>query len=379
MAVRILRSLEPFKNKITQGHILNILKDFPDDSIHCSVTSPPYWGVRYYGTEPQIWGGDPECNHKWKYYVQKGQHGGTKHTKRKVKGRDNFQCFEDTRPAFCKCGAWLGELGNEPHFELFIQHLATVYDQIRRVLRPDGTCWINITDAYWGAGSFSAGKMSKKLGKYQDKCMCMIPSRLAEELILRGWIVRNMITWEKTNAMPESVTDRLTRKQETMIFLTKSKKYYFDLDSVRGDLAPATIEREKYTRVPKTGKYAENPDNPNVQNYMRGPQTHPKGKNPGNVWSIPTRGYKGEHFAAYPEELLSIPILAGCPKDGFVLDPFIGSGTTAIAAKKLGRNFIGIELLPDYVKQANNRLNMKENLQAVYGKDLRPLFKRPKK
>lgn len=479
MTFTIRERILPYLNKITQGHTVPLMRKLPDDSVDCSVTSPPYWAARIYGVEYQIYSDDPNCpGHEWIHYKQKGRDGGSNQPKRQIKGVGNFQNFDETRPAFCKhCYSWYGELGNEPHFYLFIKHVADIYDEVKRVLKPTGTCWINITDAYFGSGGTFTSKIAahelmikwmKKYGYweeysrtlkysksgYRSKSMCMIPSRLAQELINRGWIVRNEILWVKPNQMPESCKDRLTRKYETVIFLTKSEQYYFDLDAVRQPLAESSIARDKRGRIPKEGsKYYRNIDDQNISNYTTNRGCNPLGKNPGNVWDISTKGYSGDHFAAFSVDLLEIPIRAGCPeyvckrcgkprekiiekirktrdnptkaakklsfighgtgsstlgkaKDGtalvsktviksikwlpscncdagftagIVFDPFIGAGTTAIAAKKWMRNFIGFELLADYVKQANERLQSKGNLQIVYGKNVRALFRRKPK
>lgn len=270
-------SIVKLRNKIVKGHVLDVLRKLPDECIDMAITSPPYFQLRFYGTTFQIWGGDPDCEHKWDSYVQKGQTGGTKSPKvqlQKRKGRENFQAYEDTNPAFCtECNAWYGELGNEPTFDLFVSHLVGIFNEIRRVLKPHGTIWVNLGDSYYRGDA----------KQYQIKSMCLVPERFAIGMVEAGWILRNKITWYKPNAMPESVQDRLSRKTEEIYLFTKEKKNYFDLDAVRTPLKPATIDREKYTRVPQSGKYAEDPDNPNVQAYMGDKRSLEKGANPGNI------------------------------------------------------------------------------------------------
>jgi DNA modification methylase len=241
-----------------------------------AITSPPYWGLRFYNTTFQIWGGDPDCEHVWESYVQKGQSGGTKSPKvhlRKNKDKENYQIFEDTNPAFCSCGAWYGELGNEPTFKLFVSHLVSIFDEIKRILKPHGTIWVNLGDSYYRGDT----------KEYQVKSMCLVPERFAIGMVEAGWILRNKITWYKPNAMPESVKDRLSRKTEEIYLFSKDPKNFFDLDAVRTPLKASTIERERYTRVPQSGKYFEDINNPNIQAYLGDKRSLEKGANPGDV------------------------------------------------------------------------------------------------
>lgn len=277
-------------NKIHTGHALEILKTFPDASINMCITSPPYWGLRDYKTEPVKW--------------QDG---------------------------------WLGELGTEPDFNAYINHLCDIFDEVKRVLKDDGTCWVNIGDTY----------LNKKLS--------LLPFRFAIEISNRGWTVRNVIIWQKPNATPSSAKDRFTVDFEYLFFFSKNKKYYFERQ-----LEP--IKQSTYDRC-KSGcgiNKGANYQGLNKANFERLQKRmlsgEISGRNTRTVWSIATHAYHGAHFAVFPPALLEIPIKAGCPEDGIVLDPFIGSGTTAVVANRLNRKWIGIELNPEYTKLAEMRI-----------------------
>lgn len=312
-------------NKIHTGHALEILKTFPDSSINMCITSPPYWGLRDYKTDPVKW--------------QDG---------------------------------WLGELGTEPDFNAYINHLCDIFDEVKRVLKDDGTCWVNIGDTYGGCSLISSygvkakgetsflksvehlQKVAHTRGKY-SKSLLLIPFRFAIEMSNRGWTVRNVIIWQKPNATPSSAKDRFTVDFEYLFFFSKNKKYYFERQ-----LEP--IKQSTYDRC-KSGcgiNKGANYQGLNKTNFERLQKRmlsgEISGRNTRTVWSIATHAYHGAHFAVFPPALLEIPIKAGCPEDGIVLDPFIGSGTTAIVANRLNRKWIGIELNPEYTKLAETRI-----------------------
>jgi len=360
---------DDFVNKVICGDCLGVMKGIPDECIDMAITSPPYWGLRDYGIE-QIFGGNKDCRHEWSR--EKG---------RKLRGTDVGKRKEvyptihlpDTNLCL-KCGAWKGQLGLEPTPEMYIEHMTQIFHELKRILKKTGTFWLNMGDTYSsGSGSTNTGfnerwgnspgrkKQENPKPKIQAslplKCLCMIPERLAWSLIQDGWTLRNKIIWYKPNGMPSSVKDRFTSKWEYIFMFSKSRKYYFDLDAVREPFKEATYERTKYAYNPYKGdiqgaikhtgqrKFAENVKSGNLL-----------GKNPGDVWSIATQPFPEAHFAVYPEKLLEKPIKAGCPQNGIVLDPFFGFGTTGLMAIKLGRNFIGIELNPEYIKIAKKRL-----------------------
>lgn len=312
-------------NKIHTGHTLEILKTFPDASINMCITSPPYWGLRDYKTAPVKW--------------QDG---------------------------------WIGELGTEPDFNAYINHLCDIFDEVKRVLKDDCTCWVNIGDTYGGCSLNSSygvkakgetsflksveylQKVAHTRGKY-SKSLLLIPFRFAIEMSNRGWTVRNVIIWQKPNATPSSAKDRFTVDFEYLFFFSKNKKYYFERQ-----LEP--IKQSTYDRC-KNGcgiNKGANYQGLNKTNFERLQKRilsgEISGRNTRTVWSIATHAYHGAHFAVFPPALLEIPIKAGCPEDGIVLDPFIGSGTTAVVANRLNRKWIGIELNPEYTKLAETRI-----------------------
>jgi len=245
-------------NKIILGNALNILKTLPAESVNCCVTSPPYWSLRDYGVDPVIWDGDKNCKHIWKKEITKRPNasgGKTDWAKEKlsIKGVENYQEFVDyhkreTTSDFClKCGAWKGNLGLEPTFELYIKHLCDIFDEVKRVLRKDGTCWVNMGDSYAGSGKAGSnpeyqnrhtefGKPSthhERFGmptnkiNYPNKSLCLIPQRFVIEMVNRGWIAHNVIIWNKPNCMPSSAKKRFTVDFEPVFFFSKSNKTLF--------------------------------------------------------------------------------------------------------------------------------------------------------
>ena len=347
-------------NTTYTGHNIDILSTFPSRSIDCIITSPPYFQLRDYGTEHQIWGGVDNCPHEFESF-EKTIHSGS--TKSEIANGQNQITDMKSTSAFCKkCNAWKGELGLEPTFQQYINHLIEVFAECKRVLKDEGTIWVNLGDSYNGAKQgntdlknpqVNSESFIKPLDKsLQSKCLLNIPSRFAiamtDEL---GLILRNNIIWHKNNCMPSSATDRFTVDFENIMFFTKKKKYYFeqqfeksvDPESYLGRRArniPEQYHKDKI-HFAKAGSYDEN-------GIDRGAgKTYPN-RNMRTVWNINTSGSKDKHYAMYPEKLLVRMIEAGCPKEGIVLDPFGGSGTTGITAKKLQRNFINIELNPEY-------------------------------
>jgi site-specific DNA-methyltransferase (adenine-specific) len=312
-------------NKIFQGNNLDILKTLPDDSIDCCVTSPPYYGLRDYKTAN--WeGGNSDCNH------MRDNKGG-----KNCFGRVTYGVFT----GICKkCGAKRidQQIGLENTPEEYVNKLCDLFEEVKRVLKSEGTCFVNLGDSY-----------------SSDKCLLQIPSRFAIEMTNRGWILRNKIIWYKRNAMPQSVQDRFTVDFEEIFFLVKSKKYYFDQDSVKEEATSTdnTFRNRDDTRLNNT------PGRTKMGGLVHNNYTT---KNKRCVWDIPTKPFTEAHFAVFPEELIETPIKAGCPENGLILDPFMGSGTTAIVALKNNRNYVGCELNPEYIQIAENRiLKYKQN------------------
>jgi len=224
-------------NTIIQGHALNVLPKLPAELVNCCVCSPPYWGLRDYGIEPVIWDEDKNCKHIWgdRTITLKHKSGETNPGKEgwfKDKGAS-----DDIGNCFClKCGAWKGSLGLEPTFELYIKHLCDIFDEVKRVLRKDGTCWVNIGDSYGGSQGKNAGwpdsktraKVPQQLKpKQYAKCLLDIPYRFSIEMTNRGWIKRNTIIWWKPNCMPASADDRFTIDFEYLFFFVKNNKTLF--------------------------------------------------------------------------------------------------------------------------------------------------------
>jgi DNA modification methylase len=301
------------KTDILNGDCIEMMKTLPDRSVNCCVTSPPYFGLRDYGHE--------------------------------------------------------GQIGLEETPEAFIQKMVEVFSEVKRVLRDDGTLWLNLGDSYAGSGKGrnadgshqEGGKQGTNKGTvlgslvktYAQDCkpkdLIGIPWMVAFALRADGWYLRQDIIWHKPNPMPESVQDRCTKAHEYIFLLSKSSKYYYDIESIK-----EPVKQDWGTRNRSNGKY---------HNEGSGLQPHSgleksyEFANKRSVWSVNTRSYKGAHFATYPPELIRPCILAGCPKGGVVLDPFGGSGTTAAVAMEEGRNAILCELNPEYIPLINERLS----------------------
>jgi DNA modification methylase len=246
--------------------------------------------------------------------------------------------------------------------------------ECKRVIKDSGSIWVNLGDSYGTvSGNMKQGNVNNNKIKYSgsienytkpdnlSKCLMLIPHRFAIRCVDElGLILRNDIIWAKPNGMPESVTDRFSKKHEFFFFFVKSKKYYFDLDGVRGKHKPVSIERAKGIY---NGSYANEKTTGLTPQLTKGNSDrfcNPNGKNPGDVadfWSITTKGSSEKHYATFNSELIDKPIVAGSPEGGIVLDPFAGTGTTLIRALELGRNVIGIEGKKEYSEIATKRID----------------------
>ena len=298
-----------FLNKIILSDCIEGIKRMPDSSVDCCISSPPYWGLRDYGVD--------------------------------------------------------GQVGNETDFKEFVSKLIELYSEIQRVLKPTGTCFVNLGDTYNGTkqGNTETNKNPKlvtdsfkkeKVKTIQDKSLLMIPERFAIGMIDAGWILRNQIIWHKPNQMPSSATDRFTVDFEKIFFFVKqSTGYYFEQQ-----LEPYTKPLDRWGGDDLEANGNSTWDNGTGQTTYRNRnmRPNPDGKNMRTVWSINTEPFPEAHFATYPEKLVKRMIEAGCPENGLVLDPFMGAGTTAVVAKKLNRNYTGFELNPKYKLIAENRL-----------------------
>lgn len=321
------------RNVIHHGNCLQVLKTLPDNSIDCCVTSPPYYGLRNYGVA--------------------------------------------------------GQIGLEETPELFVTELVKLFEDVKRVLKPTGTLWLNLGDSYAGSGKGAAthpgtnekwkqgtnkgthnAAHSFKSDLVKPKDLIGIPWMVAFALRGAGWYLRQDIIWNKPNPMPESVTDRCTKAHEYIFLLSKSPKYYFDPDSIKTESKDAIADLKRINK--QTWSNKNTPDK--LRNGLRprskfgnrnGALNHLQAgneyfalekANKRSVWTVNTKPYSEAHFATFPQELIIDCIKAGCPEKGIVLDPFMGAGTTAVVAKKLGRDFIGIELNEKYIELSQKRL-----------------------
>jgi DNA modification methylase len=304
---------------IRVGDCRNVLKELPSNYFHTCVTSPPYWGLRDYGSD--------------------------------------------------------GQLGLEKTPKEFVDNLVKVFREVKRVLRDDGTVWLNLGDSYASNGTYINKWLKKDKNKdkqhlhtknadrYKDrkayrsniikpKDLIGIPFRVAFALQEDGWYLRQDIIWHKPNPMPESVQDRCTKSHEYIFLLSKSKNYYFDNESIRESIKESNkgfiSARARTASGALGGK--------NQHNMEKREYSEIKGANKRSVWTVTTKPYKEAHFATYPPDLIEPCILAGCLENGNVLDPFGGSGTTALVADRLNRNATIIELNKNYINIADNRL-----------------------
>jgi len=309
-------------NHIYTGDALKTLRKFPAESVDCVVTSPPYYCLRDYGK--------------------------------------------------------IGQIGLEKSPETYIKNLVSVFMECRRVLKKEGTMWIVIGDSYAGSGRGWSGKndlysrktqpkasfaneFSKphKIAGYKNKDLIGIPWMLAFALRNSGWFLRQDIIWNKPNPMPESVRDRCTKAHEYIFLFAKSARYYFNYPAM---LEPAKWDGRAKNIYHGSTKYGSSNSSLTNQQIHKGGKRWANSidgipaRNRRSVWTVPTRGFKGAHFATFPPDLIRPCIEAGCPSDGVVLDPFMGAGTTALIARELGRNYVGIELNSEYVRLAEERL-----------------------
>lgn len=299
-------------NSFLVGDVRERLKDLADQSVHCCVTSPPYFGLRDYG-----------------------------HT---------------------------GQIGLEPTPDEYVLHLVDVFREVRRVLRDDGTLWLNLGDSYNAhpgqrkttdkagtkqqSNAGSPGAPSRHVSDCKPKDLIGIPWMVAFALRSDGWYLRQGIIWHKPNPMPESVTDRCTKAHEYIFLFSKSPRYYFDGESIK---EPAKYPGDKRHLRKDSRKEFEPLCIDNGSRTRTGNPTAEK-RNRRDVWTVATQPYSGAHFATFPPDLIEPCILAGCLKGGVVLDPFGGAGTTGLVAQRLGRRFVLVELNPAYMALAEQRI-----------------------
>lgn len=323
-------------NQIIQGNTLSVLQTLPPEIVNCCVTSPPYWGLRDYGIEPVIWDGVKPfnvktqgkvttlgCEHEWVTNIKKPNGGKGSKGANVGANKNDFANMRDhnIETDFCiKCNAWRGSLGLEPTFELYIKHLCDIFDEVWRVLRKDGTCWVNLGDTYNGGngqGGNTNGKhrynteIDKAKAKMPTKSLCLIPQRFAIEMVNRGWILRNTIIWHKPNCMPSSAKDRFTVDFEYVYFFVKSKKYWFEQAFEDNETG---YRKDKWEHRTYSGKWDKATNGKKSNGAISEYNLNPQGRNKRAVWTIPTKPFPEAHFAVYPEALISPMIQAGCPR-----------------------------------------------------------------
>ena len=356
-------------SKILYGDCLERLKDLRDKSVDCCITSPPYYGLRDYGTG--TWeGGNPNCPHR--RLSKASQKTITGHKQEELVGNVGDAIYKAVCPL---CGAVRvdKQIGLEETPEEYINKLVQVFREVKRVLRDDGTLWVNIGDSYAGSGkgrntdgSVNLDPNSKQAtsrgtvigtltksgsGEAKPKDLIGIPWMLAFALRADGWYLRQDIIWHKPNPMPESVKDRCTKAHEYIFLLSKKPHYYFDYEAIQEDSVCKEDKRLDAGRIQYDGKRANGRDTLAQVSFV----TINEKRNKRDVWNITTKSVKEAHFATFPEDLVKPCILAGCRRGGVILDPFFGSGTTGRVAEMLGRNYVGIELNPEYIEIARRR------------------------
>jgi DNA modification methylase len=395
--------------RILEGDCMDRLKELEAGSIQTVVTSPPYWGLRDYGTA--AWdGGDPACDHIQR--MARGDAGRpTTEVPRGPGGAmipSGYSTPVDTpigyRTVCGKCGAVRidSQLGLESTPEEYVSKMVEVFREVRRVLRDDGTVWLNIGDSYnadhkqrerpnMGLNTRNARTHENRLAPgLKPKDLVGIPWRLAFALQADGWYLRSDIIWAKPNPMPESVTDRPTKAHEYVFLLTKSARYFYDADAVREPHAyDWTKHGEAMQRLAARGDWAVQDKSNLSRNGTSDPFVNPPnlaGRNLRSVWNIPTEPFPEAHFATFPKALVEPCIKAGSKPGDLIFDPFAGSGTTGVVALRLGRSFIGIELSPAYAEMARKSLETDRSrdgtlsmLNGVYEGEMGPTPERVNK
>jgi DNA modification methylase len=351
-------------SEIICGDSLTELAKLDAGIVQTCVTSPPYYGLRDYGTA--TWeGGSADCEHKQDITPRterprNGLTGGLEY----MKSKDPV--YRDT----CgKCGAVRvdTQIGLEATPDEYIAKLVAVFREVRRVLKDDGTLWVNIGDSYAGGnGNGGVGPKSNKqttncgsyhgtkigMGDAKPKDLLGIPWMLAFALRADGWYLRSDIIWSKPNPMPESITDRCTKSHEYIFMLSKSAKYYYDAEAIKEVSVDSHMDNIKVRVDDALINSCDNGyDGHRTRMGLRTPgkQTHPSTRNKRDVWTVSTKPYSGAHFATFPRDLILPCIMAGSKPGDIVLDPFGGAGTTAKTAQELGREYITIELSQKYV------------------------------
>lgn len=350
---------------LLHGDSLTMLKTLEDRSVHCCISSPPYWGLRDYGTA--TWeGGDPECDHSRQSIISR--------TSSCLEGATTTQGGKIAYGSECgKCGARRidDQIGLEATPENYVEKLVAVFREVRRVLRDDGTLWLNLGDTYnaYNGGAGPGSTLSKiqteqrpqlstgyglQCKTLKPKDLVGIPWRVAFALQEEGWYLRSDIIWSKPNPMPESVTDRPTKSHEYIFLLSKNQKYYFDQEAVREKAAEWPANKAGRKQGEASRGY---PGSCQLRSSAIDRLAF-DGRNIRTVWTVATQPYPDAHFAVFPEKLIVPCVKAGCPEGGTILDPFSGEATTGVVALKFGREYIGIELNKEYLERSQARLDL---------------------
>jgi DNA modification methylase len=354
-------------NLIEFGDCRETMRKWKEQGIKAQtcVTSPPYYGLRDYGTAK--WdGGDVNCEHIGAKVNPLKVGGFTGERLRKENGKENekYLSYKHKCPD-CNAVRIDSQLGLEETPEEYIKAMVEVFRCVWDVLEEDGTLWLNIGDSYCGTGSKGewvdpknyegrngqAVSKTQKLAGYKSKDLIGIPWMLAFALRADGWYLRQDIIWHKPNPMPESVQDRCTKSHEYIFLMSKSQKYFYDAESIKEDAVTAGNISASFQGKQGTAEYHAQSGGvgSEAKEYIH--------KNKRSVWTIPVKPYAGAHFAVFPQELIEPCIMAGAPVGGIVLDPFMGSGTTAQVAQHLGRQYLGCELNPDYKPLQDKRIS----------------------
>lgn len=397
MIESVLNNLQSYC--VLQGDTREVLRKMPDESVHCIVTSPPYWGLRDYEISPTIWGGEASCLHAFTVEVMDKSRAKKGDTNSTLDGRGMRQVLSgrfESRTAFCsKCGSWRGKLGLEPTIEMYIDHMVEIFREARRVLRSDGVLWLNLGDTFAANRSYHVpdskhrdvgNSLSRSIPSgLKPKDLCMVPARVAISLQQDGWYLRSDCIWEKGQPMPESVRDRPTRSHEYVFLLSKSEHYFYDQIAMQ---EPSSLNTQ--SRGNGVGQKAKVAGQNSRAYKDRDPMHRVKQnasfsaavsqvvpfRNRRSVWRISTEPYKGPHYATFPTELPRIclfaaPHVKGCcpdcgiPWERVVRRSFVGDWHTDPDLKRQGvaRNIRTAKYATRHPQSAGRR--MLDNVTAA--------------
>jgi len=361
----------PAPLRIIVGDCREVLRSLDAESVQCCVTSPPYWKLRDYGTA--TWeGGDEACNHSPEQ--RGGRFASPVSRKQATNAGSGTPSAKD-----CPCGAVRvdSQIGLESTPEQYVAGMVDVFREVRRVLRNDGTLWLNLGDSYASAGGARGGDREPRRPPITRKAKDLvgIPWLVAFALQADGWWLRQDIIWHKPSPMPESVTDRCTKGHEYVFLFAKSNRYYFDAKAISEKaVTPDTAACNQWGRPEDTppgqrpnkrpgrrvnpigGKKYNDSTNPQHRTKSNDDYTSNGRRNRRSVWTIASQPCNEAHFATMPPKLARLCILAGCPTGGTVIDPFSGAGTTGLVASNLNRKYVGIELNPGYAAMSLRRI-----------------------